>query len=40
MPVLKFFFWTWLGETIKMLAFAYVGCYLKVHYSLEYRKIL
>lgn len=28
MPVLKFFFWTWLGETTKMLAFAYFGSYL------------
>jgi membrane protein DedA with SNARE-associated domain len=25
MPVSKFMFWTWLGETIKMLAFAYAG---------------
>ncbi len=28
MPVLKFFLWTWLGETIKMLAFAYFGSFL------------
>lgn len=27
MPVYKFFIWTWLGETIKMLAFAYAGAY-------------
>jgi len=25
MPVRKFLFWTWIGETIKMLAFAYGG---------------
>jgi membrane protein DedA with SNARE-associated domain len=25
MPVRKFLFWTWLGETIKMMAFAYGG---------------
>jgi uncharacterized membrane protein YdjX (TVP38/TMEM64 family) len=25
MPVKKFLFWTWIGETIKMLAFAYGG---------------
>jgi membrane protein YqaA with SNARE-associated domain len=25
MPVYKFLFWTWIGETLKMLAFAYVG---------------
>ncbi len=25
MPVGKFLFWTWIGETIKMLAFAYAG---------------
>ena len=25
MPVRKFLFWTWIGETIKMLAFAYAG---------------
>jgi membrane protein YqaA with SNARE-associated domain len=27
MPVYKFMLWTWLGETIKMLAFAYAGAY-------------
>jgi len=27
MPVKKFFFWTWLGETIKMLFFAFAGAY-------------
>lgn len=25
MPVYKFLFWTWIGETIKMLVFAYAG---------------
>jgi membrane protein YqaA with SNARE-associated domain len=25
MPVRKFLFWTWIGETIKMMAFAYGG---------------
>lgn len=25
MPIKKFMFWTWVGETIKMLAFAYGG---------------
>jgi uncharacterized membrane protein YdjX (TVP38/TMEM64 family) len=25
MPVRKFMFWTWIGETIKMMAFAYGG---------------
>jgi membrane protein YqaA with SNARE-associated domain len=30
MPVLKFFFWTWIGETIKMLIFAYTGGSLKL----------
>jgi len=25
MPVHKFLFWTWIGETLKMLAFAYAG---------------
>ena len=25
MPLHKFLFWCWLGETIKMLAFAYAG---------------
>jgi membrane protein YqaA with SNARE-associated domain len=25
MPVYKFLFWTWIGETIKMLFFAYAG---------------
>jgi membrane protein YqaA with SNARE-associated domain len=25
MPVYKFLFWTWIGETLKMLAFAYAG---------------
>jgi membrane protein DedA with SNARE-associated domain len=25
MPVRKFLFWTWIGETIKMLMFAYAG---------------
>jgi membrane protein YqaA with SNARE-associated domain len=25
MPVHKFLFWTWIGETVKMLAFAYIG---------------
>lgn len=25
MPVLKFLFWCWIGETIKMLVFAYTG---------------
>jgi len=25
MPVLKFLFWCWIGETIKMSAFAYLG---------------
>jgi membrane protein DedA with SNARE-associated domain len=25
MPVKKFLFWTWIGETIKMMAFAYGG---------------
>ncbi len=25
MPVRKFLFWTWIGETIKMLVFAYAG---------------
>ena len=25
MPVGKFLFWTWIGETIKMMAFAYAG---------------
>jgi membrane protein YqaA with SNARE-associated domain len=29
MPVLTFFFWTWLGETLKMLFFAYTGGSLK-----------
>jgi uncharacterized membrane protein YdjX (TVP38/TMEM64 family) len=28
MPVLKFFIWTWIGETIKMVLFAYFGAYL------------
>jgi membrane protein DedA with SNARE-associated domain len=28
MPVLKFFIWTWIGETIKMVVFAYFGAYL------------
>jgi membrane protein YqaA with SNARE-associated domain len=27
MPILKFLFWCWIGETIKMLAFAYAGAY-------------
>jgi membrane protein DedA with SNARE-associated domain len=27
MPVYKFFFWTWMGETIKMVIFAYFGSY-------------
>jgi membrane protein DedA with SNARE-associated domain len=30
MPVLKFLFSTWIGETIKMLAFAYAGGYMKL----------
>ncbi len=30
MPVRKFFLWTWLGETIKMVAFAYLGSYLSI----------
>jgi membrane protein DedA with SNARE-associated domain len=25
MPVAKFLFWTWIGETIKMIIFAYAG---------------
>ncbi len=25
MPIPKFLFWTWIGETLKMLAFAYAG---------------
>jgi uncharacterized membrane protein YdjX (TVP38/TMEM64 family) len=25
MPVLKFLFWCWIGETVKMLIFAYAG---------------
>jgi membrane protein DedA with SNARE-associated domain len=25
MPVTKFLFWTWIGETIKMIIFAYAG---------------
>jgi len=25
MPVIKFLFWCWIGETIKMILFAYVG---------------
>jgi uncharacterized membrane protein YdjX (TVP38/TMEM64 family) len=25
MPVLKFLLWTWIGETLKMLAFSYAG---------------
>jgi membrane protein DedA with SNARE-associated domain len=27
MPVKKFFIWTWLGETLKMLIFAFAGAY-------------
>jgi membrane protein YqaA with SNARE-associated domain len=27
MPVLKFLFWCWIGETIKMLFFAYTGAF-------------
>ena len=27
MPVAKFLFWCWIGETIKMLVFAYAGAY-------------
>jgi membrane protein YqaA with SNARE-associated domain len=27
MPFQKFLFWTWIGETLKMLAFAYAGAY-------------
>lgn len=27
MPVYKFILWTWLGETLKMLAFAFAGAY-------------
>jgi membrane protein DedA with SNARE-associated domain len=30
MPVLKFLFSTWIGETIKMLVFAYAGGYMKL----------
>ena len=28
MPVLKFLFWCWIGETIKMLFFAYAGYHI------------
>jgi uncharacterized membrane protein YdjX (TVP38/TMEM64 family) len=34
MPVKKFFFWTFLGETVKMLFFAYTGGSLKSLFGL------